>query len=33
VSEVIKGIEGRWDEEIQIRKEIEFLKGEMMIKF
>jgi len=33
VSEVIKGIEGRGDEEIQLRKEIESLKGKIIIRF
>ena len=33
VSEVIKGIEGRWDEEVQLRKEIESLRGKIIIEF
>jgi len=33
VSEVVRGIEGRWDEEIQLRKEMESLRGEEIIKF
>ena len=33
VSEVIKGIEGWWDEEKQPRKEIEFLREERIIEF
>ena len=33
VSEVVKGIEGRWDEEIQPRKEIESLRGKIIIEF
>ena len=33
VSEVVKGIEGRWDEEIQRRKAIESLRGKIIIEF
>jgi REP element-mobilizing transposase RayT len=33
VSEVIKGVEGRLEGEIQLRKEIESLKGKMIIEF
>ena len=33
VSEVIKGIEGWWDEEIQPSKEIESLRGKIIIEF
>jgi hypothetical protein len=33
VSEVIRGIEGKWDEEIQLRKEIESLRGKIIIGF
>jgi hypothetical protein len=33
VSEVIKGLEGRLDEEIKPRKEIEYLRGKMLNEF
>jgi hypothetical protein len=33
VSEVIKGIEGWWDEENQLRNEIEPLREKIMIQF
>jgi hypothetical protein len=32
VSEVIKGIEGWWDEEIRLRKRIESLRDKMIIE-
>ena len=33
MSEVIKGIEGRLDEEVKLRKEIEYLRGKMITEF
>jgi hypothetical protein len=32
-SEVMKGIDGWWDEEIQLRNEVESLRGKIIIDF